>query len=385
MTKRKLDDDRDRAELEIKSYGDLTASVARNHPNVKTLRISCFVKATSPCGLPSWGIAVCRDTAERIPFFLVLFPQLEEVHLGGYSVEKDGANSEPFWFSLGKEGVRQQEGGRSVVNASIGVVFELANRLCIAYRTGFLSTRVKILGLFDPPGRFSRYNLLCEEQLPLDLAYGDSDDTRDGVTCKICRNICSSINLEQAMQLRCAEDGGANGNYLGRIEFLGCQLCISSKTKFEVISSRSEADDDLFRNHLLNLLSDGDCVQSEWYSCDSQGSPAEDQKYRSWVLRYARGPTDGSVVDEIKQLLVLLRKKGGIKSSDIVTSIVSIEFAKNFMIGDKIFVTEGTWNWLKDVVNTDDEGRFHVIDMEKYGLFGEDAIFGSECWRDESE
>lgn len=73
------------------------------------------------------------------------------------------------------------------------------------------------------------------------------------------------------------------------------------------------------------------------------------------------------------------------KSSDIVTSIVSIEFAKNFMIGDKIFVTEGTWNWLKDVVNTDDEGRFHVIDMEKYGLFGEDAIFGSECWRDESE
>lgn len=174
MAKRKADGgdllacvSEDNAELEIKSYEDMTPSFARNNPNVKTLRISCFVKATSPCGLPANGMAVCKETAERIPYFLVLFPQLEEVHLGGYTVDKmdwyytnkkailageqtPPPPTEPFWFTLRKQAVRQQKrddgrADREVINEMISVVFNLVNSLCEAYKKGFLSTVLRSL------------------------------------------------------------------------------------------------------------------------------------------------------------------------------------------------------------------------------------------------
>ena len=55
------------------------------------------------------------------------------------------------------------------------------------------------------------------------------------------------------------------------------------------------------------------------------------------------------------------------------------------MIGDTIFVTDGTWHYLKDALDTEDRGKFQVIDMEKCGLFGEDEVFSCEYWRDETE
>lgn len=88
MAKRNTVEDLGRADnaattLEIKQLEDLTASVARSSPHVKTLNISCFVKAADPSGLPAHGMSMCRDTAARIPFFVILFPELEEAHLGG--------------------------------------------------------------------------------------------------------------------------------------------------------------------------------------------------------------------------------------------------------------------------------------------------------------
>lgn len=192
------------------------------------------------------------------------------------------------------------------------------------------------------------------------------------MTCKICRLICSSINLEQAMELKCAEEvENVKGSHYGRLEFLGCQLCITSPTKFDVISSRADFNGDLFRKRLLTLLSDGEYFQPEWYSCDGQGRPVEGGKYRSAMLRYAQGPTDYSVEDEICQLLALLAKKGeNVKSSNIVTTIISNTHNANtnaFTIDDEIFITEYTWHCLKGSIDAKDRKKFQVIDEEKYG------------------
>ena len=115
------------------------------------------------------------------------------------------------------------------------------------------------------------------------------------------------------------------------------------------------------------------------------GRLEEGGKYKSAMLRYAQGPTDTSVEDEIHQLLALLVKKGEkIKSSDIFAAIVSIaDAARTFMIDDEIFITEGTWHCMKRSIDAKDRKKFQVIDEEKYGCHGEDAILTREWWRDE--
>ena len=260
MSKRKAEEDCTYiTELEIKGLEELTASVARGSPNVKTLKISCLLKATDDSGLPAHGMAVCHETALRIPYFLTLFPNLEEVCLGGYSKESEryslDEDSQPFFFQLSKEGVQRYD-NRSNINdpdPTIKVRFNLTSNLCDAYQTGFLSNNVKVIGLFDAADRFSEHNLLCEDSVP------PRSETvkRDGKSCETCRRICQNINLQQALELKCAETPeDESGNYLCRLEFLGCQICIAPKTKFEVIMGREDSNLDILRAHLIKILSD---------------------------------------------------------------------------------------------------------------------------------
>lgn len=132
----------------------------------------------------------------------------------------------------------------------------------------FFPCRVKIIGPFDAAERHSRYTLLCEDRVYL----YSNDQVRDGtklfaVYVKV--SLCSRPWLE----LKCDEtlSPGHNGNDLARIEFWGCQLCLMSKTKFEMISSQADTCDEVFRAHLLNVLSDDNIVDLEWYVCNERG------------------------------------------------------------------------------------------------------------------